>query len=228
MDPEVLAALRRSALRTLSDELLDQLALDAVVLELRRGGHHHMPGTPPVPALLLSGLIRVYLDAADGRQITIRYARQGALLAIAPFFSTLEAVGGTEALTPSRVLVFRASILAGLARTDATVAHALLVETSDRAQSWISEIAGTSFTSLRQRVVRHLLDIATSDVHGDGLVASVSQQDLADAVGTLREVVVRIYHDLREEGLIVTGRNEVRLLDPVKLHAETFPMTSAP
>jgi CRP/FNR family transcriptional regulator len=45
---------------------------------------------------------------------------------------------------------------------------------------------------------------------------------LADAVGSVREVVVRILHDLRDEGVVRTGRGNVQLLDPARLDAETY------
>jgi CRP/FNR family transcriptional regulator, cyclic AMP receptor protein len=228
VDAEVLAALRRSSLRGLSDELQAALVQDAFVLHLERGGLHHAPGAPPPPALVLSGLMRVFIMAPDGRQVTIRYVREGGLISIGPFFTTGTPTGGTEALTRSRLLVFRGSILRELAHTVPAVAFALLVEMSDRATAWVEEIEGRSFSTLRQRVLRHLLDVATTDPAADTLVARLSQQDLADAAGTLREVVVRILHDLRQEGLIATSRNEVRLLDPVRLHTELFAHASAP
>jgi CRP/FNR family transcriptional regulator len=88
----------------------------------------------------------------------------------------------------------------------------------------IDLIAGISFGSMRQRVVRHLLDLAASDQRGEmPMVARLSQQALADAVGCLREVVVRLLRELREEGLIRTGRDEIELLEPDRLHAETLP-----
>ena len=39
----------------------------------------------------------------------------------------------------------------------------------------------------------------------------------------MREVVVRLLRELREEELIRTSRDEIELLQPDRLHAETFP-----
>jgi CRP/FNR family transcriptional regulator len=41
-------------------------------------------------------------------------------------------------------------------------------------------------------------------------------------VGSVREVVVRALREMREEGLIRTGRDEIELLDPDRLAAEAF------
>jgi CRP/FNR family cyclic AMP-dependent transcriptional regulator len=69
-----------------------------------------------------------------------------------------------------------------------------------------------------QRVARHLLDLAAEG--GPELVAPVSQQQLADAVGTVREVVVRVLRDLRRAGVIRTGRDRIVIVDPARLSAE--------
>ena len=48
----------------------------------------------------------------------------------------------------------------------------------------------------------------------------VSQRDLADAVGTVREVVVRVLREFRAEGLIRTERDRIIIADPVQLARE--------
>jgi CRP/FNR family transcriptional regulator, cyclic AMP receptor protein len=72
-------------------------------------------------------------------------------------------------------------------------------------------------------VARHLLDLAAQHQRGPDLVAHVSQQELADAVGTVREVVVRTLRELRQEGLLETGRAGIRILAPERLLAEAQP-----
>src|SRR5262249_29826769 len=59
---------------------------------------------------------------------------------------------------------------------------------------------GNTFASVRQRVARHLLDLATSRLEASRtLTALVSQQDLANSVGSVRGVVARVLADLRSE-----------------------------
>ena len=54
------------------------------------------------------------------------------------------------------------------------------------------ELADTAFASVQQRVARHLLEIAAAQQESGGpLVARVSQQELADLAGSVREVVAR-------------------------------------
>jgi CRP/FNR family transcriptional regulator, cyclic AMP receptor protein len=51
-------------------------------------------------------------------------------------------------------------------------------------------------------------------------VAHTSQQELADAVGSVREVVARVLRDFRAAGLVATGPDGVHILDPPALHDE--------
>lgn len=108
----------------------------------------------------------------------------------------------------------------GVAR-DARVAQAFLGELSERVVSFIDEITGNTFATVRQRVARHLLDLAAQRGLGRDagaeMVVPVSQWELADAVGTVREVVVRVLREFREEGVVRTGRDQIVIVDPARL-----------
>ena len=54
------------------------------------------------------------------------------------------------------------------------------------------------------------------------LAALASQQDLANSVGSVREVVARILHELRAAALVRTSPGRVEILDPLKLSLELW------
>lgn len=89
--------------------------------------------------------------------------------------------------------------------------RAPLDELSERVLSFIAEIPST-FATVRRRVARHLLDFASEGQRGSELVTAIGRQQLADAVGTVREVVVRALRELREEGLLRTERARIVIL----------------
>jgi CRP/FNR family transcriptional regulator len=49
---------------------------------------------------------------------------------------------------------------------------------------------------------------------------AVSQRDLAEAVGSVREVVVRALRELRASGVITTHPDHIEILDPGRLILE--------
>jgi CRP/FNR family transcriptional regulator, cyclic AMP receptor protein len=95
----------------------------------------------------------------------------------------------------------------------------------------LQQKAINAFGSVKQRVATHLLDLGSSEQDRDGsLVARVSQQELADAVGSVREVVARVLRELRLSGIVATSPDSVLIVDPVRLHEESWgsagPVTS--
>jgi CRP/FNR family transcriptional regulator, cyclic AMP receptor protein len=217
------AAIDASHLRSLPPEVISGLTIDASRLRVPAGSIFHREGdTSAHVELVVSGLVRVYVTAPDGRTMTVRYCRPGALIgAVSLFASPFSLPATIQAVTDANLLVLRASVVKRAAEGDLRVARALLDELSERVMSFITEIP-SAFATVRQRVARHLLDLASERQRGSELIATIGQQDLADAVGTVREVVVRALRDLREEGLLRTGREGIVLLEPDRLAAEAY------
>jgi CRP/FNR family transcriptional regulator, cyclic AMP receptor protein len=228
-DLQIAAAVALGPLRGLPPATLDRLLANAMTFDVPRGVIEQTQGrSDPHAGLLVSGLLRAFRTTADGRQVTARYIRAGGLRAFASVHVRRPGALHQQALTPCRVLRFHPDAILEMTRRDLEVANLIAEENARRVLDYIDVIAGISFGSMRQRVVRHLLDLAASSDQREGtpMVARVSQQALADAVGSVREVVVRLLRELREEGLIRTGRDEIELLQPDRLHAETFPLDS--
>ncbi|RCW40253.1 CRP-like cAMP-binding protein [Halopolyspora algeriensis] len=221
VDVEVAASLARSELSGLPHELLDRVLGRSVDFHVRAGGALVTTGRTDVFCyLLVSGLIRSYLISSAGRQVTLRYSRPGSLLGVATLFASGTAPAGLQAVTDARVLSLNPETLRALARSDVRVSHALLTELSDRAITYMNAIGDAVFSSLHDRVLSHLCDIATFGQRDSELSARISQQELADQVGTVREVVVRILRELRSAGLVRTERDRIVLLDSAREHAQ--------
>ncbi|WP_129668749.1 Crp/Fnr family transcriptional regulator [Phytoactinopolyspora endophytica] len=224
MDVALQTAVRRSRLRSLPPVVLDELFAGAVRARVAAGAVTHSEGDrAPHVELVVTGLVRVFVRSPEGRTVTVRYCRPGALLGVMSLYSdhfTMPA--STQALVDSSVLRMRPERAGALAARDGRMTQAWAEELSDRAAGFLREIAGYAFTTVRQRVARHVLDLAAANIGADRgqLVARVSQQALADAVGTAREVVVRSLRDLREAGVVSTERDRVIVLDPVRLAQE--------
>lgn len=227
VDDDVRLALTASHLGELSAELLDELLIDAVRVAIPPGAVLHPEGeSAPHLELVVSGVVRVYVGAPDGRTMTVRYCRPGALIGVASLFAPGFALpAAVQALTHSEVLRMSTLLVRRASEREVRVARALLGEQSERAMSFLFEVPGGAFGTVRQRVARHLLDLASEDARGSGpdggaLVVRVSQQALSEAVGTAREVVVRVLRQLREAGIVRTGRDGIVLVDPGRLAAE--------
>jgi len=129
---------------------------------------------------------------------------------------------GVDAVEPSGLFRISSRTLTAAARRDPRVSWAIAEELNRRLYEVLEQAAVNAFGSVRQRVAVHLLDLA-SDRQGPqgGLVAYVSQQELADATGSVREVVARSLRDLRDAGIVATGSDHIVILDAARLYAES-------
>ena len=226
MYPDFRDAVDASHLRDLPPEVLDELLEGAVQSKVAAGSvAHRALEADQYLQLVITGVIRVFVTAPDGRTMTIRYCRSGELLGAMSLFSNEFTEPATkQALVDTQLLTLSPSTVRALAQRDLRVARVLLVELSERARNFVNEIPGTAFATVRQRVARQLLDLSSthqqdSDPNGE-LAVRITQQDLAEAVGTVREVVVRTLRQLRDAGVVRTERDRIVLLDPAQLTEE--------
>jgi CRP/FNR family transcriptional regulator len=226
MDPDVAAAVGASHLGGLPPEVIDELVTDAVRAKIPAGSVAHREREPgSYLDLVVTGIIRIFITAPDGRTMTIRYCRPGELLgAMSLFLNDFSEPATKQALVDAELLKMSSVRVRHAAERDVRVARALLVEVSERARDFVHEIPGSAFASVRQRVARQLLDLVATQP-GDGrtdreLAVQITQQDLAAAAGTVREVVVRTLRQLRERGAVRTERDRIIILDPALLTEE--------
>ena len=226
MDTKLLAAVHASHLRELPPDILDELFAGAVRTKIAAGEVAHRESEAgSYLELVLSGVIRVFVTAADGRTMTIRYCRPGELLGAMSLFQAEFAEPATkQALVDAELLKMSPTVVRDSAQRDLRVARVFLTELSERARGFVNEIPGNVFASVRQRVARQLLDLASTQSSEAGpegeLTVEITQQDLASAAGTVREVVVRALRQLRESGIVRTERDRIVIADPAQLTVE--------
>jgi CRP/FNR family transcriptional regulator, cyclic AMP receptor protein len=206
---------RSGFLFALPEDLAERLLSEAIRIRVPAGALIYRDDESPRVIVVLAGLLRVFLRSVDGRQVTVRYARGGDVAGLALV------VGGPgptsiQAMTSCSVAALRVDTVRSLLASDARFARTCAEELTRQLNRVLEDLADQAFLSVRERLVHHLLDLATT---GDGsrLLVHASQKELADAVGTVREVVTRTLHGLRDEGLIETGRDVIVLLDPMTL-----------
>ena len=210
---------------------MDELLVGAGRVRIAAGSVTHREGKDaPHLELVIAGVVRVFVTAPDGRTMTIRYCRPGALIGAVSLFATGFALPATtQALVDAELLRLSPTAARRAAARDVRVAQAFLSELSERVLSFIWEIPGSAFATVRQRVARHLLDMASERVpeppsaprSRSELTVNVSQRELAEAVGTAREVVVRVLRELRQDGVVRTGRDQIVIADPDRLIRES-------
>jgi CRP/FNR family cyclic AMP-dependent transcriptional regulator len=210
------AAVARGALSGLPAPALRQLVERGMRLDAKARTTVYREGDAPMVVLVVHGTLRVYATAEDGREFTMFWAHPGDWLG----YSLV--TGGSldvsaQAVSDAALHVVPLELVESLARADASVAWELLRATSARVRQLGGAVRMLAFMDLRQRVSHQLVEIAFRRPAGSALVAEVSQQDLADLVGSPRTSIARILADLRDEGIVRTVPRGIQLLRPERL-----------
>ncbi len=160
--------------------------------------------------LVLDGLVRVFRTSRSGREVTVRHARRGDVLGL-PSILARASPGAAHAVVASKVLMLSARRLCALAQNDSHLAWAVAEEMAGSLFNIQERLVHNVLAPVRSRVARYLLDVAvSSDV---GHVAMARHEDIATAIGTVREVVARVLVEFRREGLAGRGNSGIVLLD---------------
>jgi CRP/FNR family cyclic AMP-dependent transcriptional regulator len=210
------AAVARSALARLPAPALRQLVERGIRLDAKARTTIYREGDAPMVVLVVHGTLRIYATAEDGREFTLFWAHPG------DWLGHILVVGGptdvsAQAVSDAALHVVPAELLESLARTDTAVAWELLRATSFRVRQLVGSVRMLVFMDLRQRMSHQLVELAFRQPAGSALVAEVSQQDLADLVGSPRTSIARILADLREEGIVRTVPRGIQILRPERL-----------
>lgn len=216
MQVDTRAAAAAGPLSRLPAEVLTRLLDGHTMVRVAAGGILYSPGEAAGVHLVAEGLIRVSMASEEGRQVTVRYARRGDVLGL-PVTVSGSAPVYAQAVTDAVAVSTRPGLLPQLAARDPRVGLWMAQELAGRVEGLLQELAMNTFWPVRRRLARHLLDLAADAQRGEVLLVHATHQDLADHIGSVREVVARTLVALRERGYVATDGGEIRLLDPEAL-----------
>jgi CRP/FNR family transcriptional regulator len=177
----------------------------------RTGATIRESDSAPLPGIVLEGLIRSYVWAEDGREATVTYSRPGDAIGVcAPLVKSSPMA--LQALEETTVMYFNTQRYEMALATEVALAHTVMERMALEIQRSSAAVRGFAFGRVRQRLAAHLISLAAPDKSGK-LVARVTQQGLAEAVGSVRDVVSRAMAQLSTCGLVVTSHGRVVITD---------------
>jgi CRP-like cAMP-binding protein len=121
-----------------------------------------------------------------------------------------------QAVSDTSLLMLSSLSLVRLAQREPAVAWELARYLSACVFECVETLSGNVFLPVRRRVARHLLELATRE--DARVIVRATTQDIADATGTVREVVSRTMRALREEGFVSRDGEALVLPDLGALH----------
>jgi CRP-like cAMP-binding protein len=177
------------------------------------------PEGPERPFVLERGLARVYAGVPDGRQATVTFVHRNELAGGTAIVSHPPRVH-IQVVINSTLTILDMDKVRTLAASEPDVCKAVAVHLAARVRSAFMLISVRSLGNIRERVAFDLLDRACqSQLTVGRLEVTATHADLADSIGSSREVVSRALRDLREAGIVETAPGRLRVIDPARLAA---------
>jgi CRP-like cAMP-binding protein len=177
------------------------------------------PDGPDRPFVVDRGLARVFGTVPDGRQSTFTFVHVHELAggtAIASYPPRVQ----IQVVVDSMLTILDLDRVRSLAASEAEICAAVAVHLASRVRAAFALISVRSLGTIRERVAYDLLDRACQSQLSVGrLEANATHADLADSIGSSREVVSRALRDLRAAGIIDTAPGVVRVVQPLRLAA---------
>jgi CRP-like cAMP-binding protein len=175
------------------------------------------PGAPETAFLLEQGLVRVFCSVPDGRQATVAFSHAN------------EVIGGTTIAGQAPASYCQVVVESVLIALDVARARQLMASEIEVALASTTHLAAVVRNAFRLIAVRSLGNIAErtaydlleracrSQLAVGRLEIKATHADLADSIGSSREVVSRAMRRLRSLGILETSPGLVRLEDPERL-----------
>jgi CRP-like cAMP-binding protein len=189
----------------------------STVEALPAGAIAYSPGSPEVAFVLEEGLVRVYWSVPDGRQATVAFLHKNEMGGAA--FGSRHPMWFYVQIVSDSVLRFmNLKTFRDLAAHQVQVTAAITAQQESRIRNAFRLIAVRSLGNLRERLAFDLLERACQSQLAVGrLEVATTQTNLADSIGSSREVVSRTLRGLRAAGIVETSPRVIQIVDPLRL-----------
>ena len=197
----------------------DALLESASLIEVPRRRIIFSSSGPARVGFVVGGLARTYVEARDGRRLTVCFALEGEIVGDIPGDPAVHPPLSVAAVTDCTLLEIDVGTLDRLVETDPDVGAAFAVEIARRRQDTHATLAAIRLGSIRKRVAWRLLDLAFEAPADVGLLVGATEQQLAEGLGTASEAVTLVLRELRKAGIVLPRKGQLEIADPVRLAA---------
>jgi CRP-like cAMP-binding protein len=188
-------------LDAVSERTRSKLLASAVARSFATGEILYLAGSPARSLLLvLEGRVRL-LRESHGRTVFIHDEERGGCLGEVPLFAGETYPATAMAAEPTRCLVLQRDALLEVLRTEPELALVLLARLAGRVRHLVDRLERNTSQSVLGRLAEYLL-VRSGASPGRAFTLGASQQQAAEELGTVRELVVRGLRTLRDRGAI--------------------------
>lgn len=207
----------------LSEDDIAAIGHATVMTHCTRGQQILSPDDPPNRIhIVKKGRVRVFRITPDGKQLTLDIHEKGTIL------GDMELLGQdrlpeayAETIEDAVICTITPDELRRLIERYPTIGLNIIQHLSRRLDAAERELEAMAYQRVDQRLARKLLDLGqrfgVRTERGTLIQARLTQQELAEMIGTTRETLAHTLGDFRRNGLIDTDRHQVIIRDAEEL-----------
>jgi CRP-like cAMP-binding protein len=181
-----------------------------------RGRVFYRPEEPgEVLFILKEGRVQLYRISPEGKKLVITTLGPHTLFGEMALLGTKMHNTFAEAIDDCLICIMSRTDLERLILNKPQVALRILEVTGKRLREAEERLENMAFKGIPARLASLLLRLA--EEQGNGEIAGLTHQDLAESVGTYRETATQVLNDLKSQGLIEIGRKRIKILDAARL-----------
>ena len=165
---------------------------------------------------VLSGSLRVYCVSEEGREVTLYRVEKGdvCILSASCLMDSIVFDVLIEAVEETTVSLIPSAALHKVELENPLVELYIYKNATEKFSEVLWTIQQVLFMKIDQRIALALHD---ERLRQKSNVLSVTHEDLAKQIGSVREVVSKTLKYMEEEGLVRLGRGKIEILDTEKL-----------
>lgn len=168
-----------------------------------------------------SGKVKIYKTTGDGKQQILNIAQPGSLLGHSSLFTQCPHAFTAEALDDSQICFWNQEGFLSILQRNPPVALKLMTQLSAELNRAEEKVLENAYQSVRQRFAKFLLMLkdkfGVSESQGYRLDIYLSRQELAQAIGSTEETVVRLISEFHKDGFINIDKKNIFVIEPDKL-----------
>ncbi len=207
----------------LSDADIEAIGHATTMTQCIRGQRIASPDDPPDRIhIVKKGKVRVYRVTPDGKQLTLDIYEKGTIL------GDMELLGQqrlpdayAEAVDEAVVCTITPDELRRLVQRFPIIGVNVISHLSKRLGDAERELEAMAYARVGQRLARRLVDLAARfgvpAGGGTRIEARLTQQELAELIGTTRETLAHTISDFRRRGLLDHEKHSVTIRDAERL-----------
>ena len=194
-----------------------RLMKTAIRVDFPAGSIFYRPGEGERVMLVSQGLVRLYFQDPDGRQATVLFAGDGALIGVVNAFGQIPELFA-QAVVDTSAQAIDPRIFQQLVNDDLSSAHAVAMYLAWRLRKTFALVTLRTLGTIREKLAYDLLERACrAQLDSGDFDIKASQTELADSIGSSREVATRTLAVFKSEGILATRRGSVTVKDPARL-----------